>query len=374
LPSFPCPFCKKEISEYDEICPFCQADLTRGGINTTSLNIQERETGRKELIVCPFCKYPAPSGISQCPHCRRPFPLDKSGPAQQKEPHSPEANDSNQTVGPVRSRRSQTGLSPVKEKKQKAFPVTSEYVVSAEPGDEARKGLVFPPACVTAGSFTLGPELVAGLRSVPQDKAPRAILSSADGKSVYHLIAGTSFYLGRQADVCHVPTILFPEQAYRNRNSNVSRLHSQIFFRGTHVFLKDLSRNGTFLFKRQIAYNQTVRLAHHDEVWISDVLGLQVSIYNDGIELFGVVLDRLENQSGEHYVLMVGPMPIGNNPALPLVLTVGPSLLGAIYYNTRGLCWCLRFPSAGERRQSDRVLDVVDEIKVGADRFTFYVL
>ncbi|MBN2381576.1 FHA domain-containing protein [bacterium] len=352
---FPCPFCKKEISEYHETCPFCQADLTMGSIVTTRFNWRESDTTRKELVVCPYCKYPAPTGVPYCLHCQKPLPVDE---LSQKPDLKTEVRE--------------TGA----EHKKSGDPITLKMsqIVQMAQDQASREQLFFPPACINETSFEFGPELEAGLDAIAIEQAPKAIFSSADGQRIFHLIAGTSFYLGRQADICHVPSILFPEQAFREKNSNVSRIHCHIFIRGNRVFLKDLSKNGTFLFKEQIAYNQTVIVAHGDEISISDVLSLQAYIFTNGRKILAVRLDRLENQIGEHYILASGPVPIGNNATLPIVLQGTNELHGALYYNTKGRSWCLRYPVISGQRRPDRVLDVVDELIFGSDKYSFYVL
>lgn len=340
---FPCPFCKREITEFHEICPHCDADLTAGSIVTTRFNWRLKDTSRKGLVVCPSCQHPTPAERTYCVHCHTTFPFERK---------SESVSDSVQ----VQETR-QTRI----EKQQRAE-------------SKARHTkLYFPPGCITPLETEQDLKLLDKIRSIPVDKAPKAILSSSDGQNVFHLIPGGSFFLGRQADVCHVPSVLFPEQAYRDQNSNVSRIHCQIIIRGNRCHVKDLSKNGTFLFKKQISFNSTIAIADGDEIWISDILGLKVSIYTDGRTILSIRLDRIQNQVGEHYILAPGPIPIGKKATLPIRANYGPDEFGFIYYDPEESNWFLTILENG-RNKEVRALGVVDELECDGQMFSFYAL
>ncbi|MFC1852311.1 FHA domain-containing protein [candidate division CSSED10-310 bacterium] len=349
---FHCFYCHRAISEYHTKCPFCSASLVMPDSGTLKDTAAAARLSLQTSYPCPTCGKPVPVGSKTCPTCDS---VQESGDFQR--------------IKMVVHSSASEGI--------EANTHMKLFLFASEGGGsdpQNREKLFFPPACITSSLYTLEPHLSAGIRKIPEETAPKAVISADNGQSCYYLVAGPKMTLGRQTDVCHVPAILFPENDYRDQNSNVSRKHCQIFIKQQRVYIKDMSRNGTSLFSKQIHFNRQVGLAHQDQIMISDVLDLGVQIFTAGQDIIAVMLRRLNNTTGERYILTPGYIPFGRNPSFPICLSEGPANCGAFYYNTELQSWCVKFPSDEEQTLSEKVLDSVTEISFGSNSLWFTVL
>jgi len=315
-----------------------------------------------DVFQCSLCLRAIPSFYSKCPFCSssaapsqvpiktdifQDFPTEKSSLERGKASDSPPAAERTY---------------------MKFFLFESE---SDNPDDRESEKMYFPPPCVDSKVWAMRQQLRSGLESLSSSAPPRAIVSADQGQTCYLLVAGTKLSLGRQIDAEHISTILFPESDYSQLNSNVSRTHCRLFIKKKKVYLKEMSRNGTYHNGQTIHFNRQVSLAHADRIWLSDVLELQVQVYTDGKEIISVLLKRLNNMRGERYVLAPGYIPFGKNVLFPVNLVSGPQCGGAFYYNTEFHSWHVRFPERAGTPASERTLDSVSEISFGSTSLWF---
>ncbi|MFC1852203.1 FHA domain-containing protein [candidate division CSSED10-310 bacterium] len=362
---FRCPFCSKPISEYHEKCPFCASDLIIHDFVTTDIGRLQSKLIQQQTISCPHCNENVPGGRKRCPKCNK---LIEAG--EQTEKRAMDDFESLRVlIDQPDDDLAKTDEEAAEDEQKPDIDIATRIddVESLEHHEA-----FFPPACIEPGLSELDTSVQTRIQALSPEEAPKAILSLLDEDVCYYLIAGSNLFLGRQTDVCHVPAILFPEQANRKRNTNVSRKHCQIFIRNNRVFVKDLSRNGTFIFKEPIPQNQDVPLANNDEIRISHVLRLKVQIFTDGKQVLGVLLHRKRNTTGERYILAAGAIPYGNNSALPINLSDGPALCGSLYYNPELNSWCLKIPDSSKpSTTTDQVLEPVQELIHGTNILWF---
>jgi len=209
-----------------------------------------------------------------------------------------------------------------------------------------------------------------GLQSVSPENAPKAVLSCETG-AVYNLIAGSCLFLGRNVEMNHVQSILFPADRYQNENLKVSKQHCQIFIREHRVYVRDTSQNCTYLGNQRITKNQEVLLPHDEIISIADILKIQSKIFTDGNRILCVLLKRIHNKTQEHHIMVNSFVPIGSDPNLPIILPGASDFCGAFYFHPQSHSWRFKQPFTSTDATQDTVFEEFQEMVFGDHRYWF---
>jgi len=251
---------------------------------------------------------------------------------------------------------------PAQQESPPAAPVWIPVAIGVDSERQKSADEYFPPPLLTFEQTGLtGP---AGLACAPVGTA-RVQCLTVDAKERYLVVAGDTLVLGRNRGACHIGLRLYPDNALNQRTSlTMSGQHCTIKIDGRQATLLDTSRYGTQLDGRVLGNGIERRLWDGAEIGIVNALRLQVRLFTDGRGLAAVRLDRVGNETNEHYLLIPRFAAVGPDSA-SVVPLAGSGVSWVLYCDPADTVWKLRAVPRTSGSPTDTVLGTGEEISLG---------